>query len=71
MLILLHDRLPQIKILATKQLKKNAKIADKKSAGKYKITKVTKKNGMITGGTVTYMKPYSKWSKVKKVKIKK
>ena len=42
------------------KLKKNAKIADKKSGGKYKITKVTKKNGKVVGGTVTYMKPYNK-----------
>ena len=42
------------------KLVKNAKIADKKSGGKYKITKVTKKNRKVTGGTVTYMKPYNK-----------
>ena len=42
------------------KLVKNAKIADKKSAGKYKITKVIKKKGKVTGGTVTYMKPYDK-----------
>ena len=54
--------------LKAKQLKKNAKIADKKSAGKYKITKVTKKNGKITGGTVTYMKPYNKNCKKANVK---
>ena len=41
----------------------NAKIADKKSGGKYKITKVTKKSGKITGGTVTYMMPYLKNNK--------
>ena len=41
-------------------LKANVKIADKKSGGKYKITKVTKKNGKIIGGNVTYMKPYNK-----------
>ena len=34
-------------------------IADKKTAGKYKVTKVLKKNGKVTGGTVTYMKPYN------------
>ena len=54
--------------LTAKQVKKNAKIADKKSAGKYKITKVTKKNGKITGGTVTYMKPYNKNCKKANVK---
>ncbi|MCR5543110.1 MAG: leucine-rich repeat domain-containing protein [Eubacterium sp.] len=41
------------------QLKKNAIITDKKSAGKYKITAVTVKNGKVVGGTVTYMKPYN------------
>ena len=41
-------------------LKNNVKIADKKSGGKYKITKVTKKNGKVVGGNVTYMKPYNK-----------
>ena len=46
--------------LTEDKLVKNAKIADKKSGGKYKITKVTKKNGKVTGGTVTYMKPYNK-----------
>ena len=43
-------------------------VADKKSAGKYKITKVTKKNGKVTGGTVTYMGPYNK--NCKKANIK-
>ena len=46
--------------LTEDNLVKNAKIADKKSGGKYKITKVTKKNGKVTGGTVTYMRPYNK-----------
>ena len=41
------------------KLKKNTLIADKKSAGKYKITKVVKKNGKVVGGEVTYMKPYN------------
>lgn len=41
-------------------LKENLKVADKKSGGKYKITKVTKKKGKVTGGTVTYMAPYNK-----------
>ena len=41
-------------------LKNNLKVADKKSGGKYKITKVTKKKGKVTGGTVTYMAPYNK-----------
>ena len=46
------------------KLKRNALIADKKSGGKYKITKVIKKNGKVTGGTVTYMAPYNKNSKI-------
>jgi hypothetical protein len=46
--------------VTTKMLIKNAVIADKKSASKYKITKITKKNGKVTGGTVTYTKPYNK-----------
>lgn len=44
----------------TGDLKNNLKVADKKSGGKYKITKVTKKKGKVTGGTVTYMAPYNK-----------
>lgn len=46
--------------LKNKDLKKNLKIADKKSGGKYKITKVIKKNGKVVGGNVTYMAPYNK-----------
>ena len=46
--------------ITEENLVKNTAIADKSSAGKYKITKVTKKKGKITGGTVTYMKPYNK-----------
>jgi hypothetical protein len=46
------------------QLKKNAKIADKKSAGKYRITKITKENGEVVGGTVEYMAPYNKNTKL-------
>ena len=42
-----------------KDLKKNLKVAVK-NGGKYKITKVTKKGGKVTGGTVTYMAPYDK-----------
>ena len=41
-------------------LRKNAVITDKKTCGKYKITKLVKKNGKITGGNVTYMKPLNK-----------
>ena len=51
------------------QLDKNVSIADKKS-GKYKITKVTKKNGKVTGGTVAYTKPYNKNCKTATVKDK-
>lgn len=46
--------------LKRSQLKKNLKIADKNTGGKYKITKITKKNGKVSGGTVTYMAPYNK-----------
>ncbi|MBR6402969.1 MAG: leucine-rich repeat protein [Eubacterium sp.] len=46
------------------QLKKNAKIADKKSGGKYRITKITKKGNKIVGGTVEYMAPYNKNAKL-------
>ena len=42
------------------QLTKNAMIAYKASAGKYKITAVTMKNGKVVGGTVSYNKPYNK-----------
>ncbi|SNU08167.1 Leucine rich repeat-containing protein [Lachnospiraceae bacterium] len=51
-----------------KKLKKNLIIADKASGGKYKITKLTKKKGKVTGGTVTYMKPYNKNSKTANIK---
>lgn len=46
------------------KFKKNMTIADKKSGGKYKITKLTKKKGKVIGGTVTYMKPYNKNCKI-------
>ena len=44
------------------QLKANLMVADKKSGGKYKITKLTKnmKTKKVTGGTVTYMAPYNR-----------
>ena len=47
-------------------LKKNQKIADKKSGGKYKITKLikNKKTGKVTGGTVEYVAPYNKNTKL-------
>ena len=48
--------------LTSKQLKNNLMVADKKSGGKFKITKVTKdkKTKKINGGNVTYMAPYNK-----------
>ena len=46
--------------LTNDKLSKGISLADKKSAGKYKITKIIKTNGKVTGGTVTYMKPYNK-----------
>ncbi|MCR5106053.1 MAG: leucine-rich repeat domain-containing protein [Eubacterium sp.] len=46
--------------LKNKDLKKNLKIADKKSGGKYKITKVIKKKGKVVGGNATYMAPYNR-----------
>ena len=49
------------------QLNKNVSIADKKS-GKYKITKVIKKKGKITGGEVFYVKPYNRNCKTASVK---
>lgn len=49
-------------------LEKNKIIKDKKTNGFYKITKLVKKNGKITGGNVTYLKPVNK--KCKKVTIK-
>ena len=52
--------------LTGNELKKNLLIADKKSSGKYKITKLTKnkKTGKITGGTVEYVAPYNKNTKL-------
>lgn len=41
-------------------LKKSLKVADKKTGGKYKISKVTKKNGKVVGGTASYVAPYNK-----------
>ena len=38
--------------------KTNLDIADKSSGGMYRITKIKKKKGKVTGGTVTYLKPY-------------
>ena len=42
------------------KLKKNLLVVDKKSGGKFKVTKVTKKKGKVVGGTVSYMAPYNK-----------
>ena len=41
------------------QLKKSIKVADKNTGGKYNVTKVVKKSGKVSGGTVTYVKPYN------------
>ena len=46
--------------LSDAQVKKDIRIADKKTNGKYKITKIIRKNGRIVSGTVTYMAPYNK-----------
>ena len=46
--------------LSQEDLKNSLKIADKKTGGKFKITKVTKKGGKVSGGTVTYVAPYNK-----------
>lgn len=46
--------------LTNSDLKKNLPVADKKSDGKYKITKITRKKGKVVSGTVTYMAPYNK-----------
>ena len=48
--------------VTSKELKKNLKIADKKSGGKYKIIKLVKnkKTGKITSGMVEYVAPYNK-----------
>ena len=50
------------------KLAKGTNIADKKSAGKYKITKLTKKKGKVTGGEISYLKPYNKNSSTVVVK---
>ena len=50
--------------ITTAQLKKNTKIADKKSGGKYRITKITKKKGKVVSGTVEYIAPYNKNTKL-------
>ena len=44
-------------------LKKNIIVTDKKSNGKYKILKIKKKNGKVTGGSVEYTAPINKNSK--------
>lgn len=49
-------------------LKKNKIIKDKKTKAIYKITKLVKKNGKITGGNITYLKPVNR--KCKKVTIR-
>ena len=52
------------------QLKKNTLLADKKSQGKYKITKIKRKNGKIIGGTISYIGPYNMNSKSINIKDK-
>ncbi|MBO6016191.1 MAG: leucine-rich repeat protein [Lachnospiraceae bacterium] len=54
--------------MSANQLRKNALVADKGSAGKYKITGLTKKGKKITGGTVAYAKPYHAAGKTVSVK---
>ena len=54
--------------ISVDKLTKGALIADSASGGKYRITKVTQKKGKITGGTVTYMKPYNKNSATADIK---
>lgn len=41
-------------------IKKNSIVIDKKSGGKFKITKVIKKNGKVVGGNVSYVAPYNR-----------
>ena len=54
--------------IANSTLKKNQIIKDKKTNGFYKITKLVKKNGKITGGNVTYLKPVNR--RCKKITIR-
>lgn len=61
--------------LSTKELAKHLAIADASFNGKYKITKVTIKNGRVTGGTVTFLKPCNNkicqhWYNLKTKKLK-
>ncbi|MBR6402968.1 MAG: leucine-rich repeat protein [Eubacterium sp.] len=48
------------------ELKKNDRVADKKSGGKYKITKIikNKKTGKVSGGNLEYVAPYNKNTKL-------
>ncbi|MCR5105676.1 MAG: InlB B-repeat-containing protein [Eubacterium sp.] len=46
--------------VTAKELKTKQLIADKKTKGKYKITKLTKKKGKVVGGEVEYTAPYNK-----------
>ena len=43
-----------------KTIKKNMLVADKKTSGKYRVTKIVKKNGVIKSGEVEYIAPYNK-----------
>ena len=49
-------------------IKSGLLVADKKSGAKYKITKVTKKKGKISGGNVTFMMQSNKNAKSVTVK---
>ena len=51
-----------------KDIKKNVLVADKVSGGKYKITNVTKKGSKVSGGTVTYARPFDVNAKTATVK---
>ena len=46
-----------------KHIVNNLLIAENESQGKYRITKVNKKNGIVTGGTVEYVGTYSIYEK--------
>ncbi len=54
--------------ITTDKICVNSLVADKKSSGKYKITKIIKKGGKVTGGNVTFMKPYNMNSTTSSIK---
>ncbi len=51
-------------------LAKKMLVADKKTAGKYRIASLTLKDGKIVGGTLTYMKPYKSTCKTAVIRPK-